>query len=57
VGDVHHRFAHLVPDAQQLGLQNEFGLLVQRRERLIHEQHLGIVGEGAGDADPLLHSA
>jgi len=32
-------------------------LLVERRERLVHQQHLGIGGEGARDRDALLHSA
>src|SRR5207244_7848831 len=57
MGDVHDRLAQLVPDAQQLGLQNELGLLIEGGERLVHEQHLGISGEGARDADALLHAA
>src|SRR3546814_1715902 len=33
------------------------GLLVDRRERLVHQQHLGVDGEGAGKADALAHAA
>src|SRR5438128_23981 len=57
MGDVHDRLAQLVPDAQQLGLQNQLGLLVEGGERLVHEQHLGISGEGARDAAARLHAA
>ena len=30
---------------------------VERGERLVHEQHVGVGGEGAGEADALLHAA
>ena len=42
---------------QQLGLHGLARLRVERAERLVHQQHLGIDGERAGDADALLHAA
>ncbi len=33
------------------------GLRVDAGERLVHQQHVGIVGERADDADALLHAA
>ena len=40
------------PLAQLLALH-----LVERRERLVHQEHRGVVGDGAGDVDPLDHPA
>jgi hypothetical protein len=57
VGDEHDRQPVFLPDRQQLLLQQPPGLLVHRPERLVHEQHLRLHREGAGDADPLLHAA
>src|SRR3546814_15321766 len=42
---------------QQVLLELAPGLLVDRRERLVHQQHLGVDGEGAGKADALAHDA
>ncbi len=42
---------------KQLLLQDGAVLLVERRERLVHQQDLGIVGEGARDRDALAHAA
>ena len=42
---------------EQFSLHGFARLRVERAERLIHEQHLGIDGERAGDADALLHPA
>ena len=33
------------------------GLGVDRRKRLVHQEDLRLVGEGACDRDPLLHPA
>ena len=30
---------------------------IERRERLVHQQDVGVGGEGAGEADALLHAA
>ena len=56
VRDVDHRLPELGPDAEDLLLHDRARLCVERGERLIHQEHLGIVGERAGDADPLLHA-
>ena len=47
----------LEPDALQLEVHVFARHGVERSERLVHEQHRGIVDEGAGDGDPLLHAA
>ena len=57
VGDEHDGLLLLVPDAQQLLLQQQLVLRVERRERLVHQQDFRIVGEGARDGDALLHAA
>jgi hypothetical protein len=57
VGDEHDRLLVFVPDAQQFLLQQGTVLLVERRERLVHQQHLGVGGESARDRDALLHAA
>src|SRR5680860_623382 len=57
VSDVDDGLLGLVPDAQQLALQQCLVLLVQGGERLVHQQHVGIVGEGTRDRDALLHAA
>ena len=43
--------------AEQLVLQRLAGLRVERGERLVHQQHVRLVGEAAGDRDALLHAA
>ena len=30
---------------------------VEGAERLVHEQHVGVLGEGPGQGDPLAHAA
>ena len=42
---------------QQVLLELAARLLVDGRERLVHQQHLGIDGERAGQADALAHAA
>ena len=43
-------------DADQV-LEVGAGLRVDRGERLVHQQHPRLVGQGPGDRDPLLHAA
>ena len=44
------------PDAADFFLQQLACLLIERGERLVHEQDLRIVGQRPGDADALLHA-
>jgi hypothetical protein len=44
-------------DLQQLVLQPGAGQRVQRAEGLVHQQHLGLHRQRAGDAHALLHAA
>ena len=46
-----------LPDPQQLALQIFARLGVERGERLVHQENVGIVGEAAGDRHALLHAA
>jgi hypothetical protein len=57
VGDEDDGDAELLADAQDQVLELEAGLRVHRRERLVHEQQVGPVGERPGDRHPLLHAA
>src|SRR3546814_21026916 len=57
MGDEEEGFALLRDQGQQVLLELAPGLLVDRRERLVHQQHLGVDGEGAGKADALAHAA
>ena len=45
------------PDPLQLALHVGAGVRVERGERLVHQQHLRLVGEHARDLDALLHAA
>ena len=45
------------PDLQEFVLQLFARQRIERAERLVHQQDIGIVGKHAGDRDPLLHSA
>src|SRR5947209_6517745 len=51
------RFLRLFPDAQEFLLQEYLVLLVERGEGLVHEQDIGVLGEGARDRDALPHPA
>ncbi len=42
---------------EQLVLEAVADQRVERRERLVHQQDVGVGGERAGEADPLLHAA
>src|SRR5574337_1279880 len=57
VRDEHHRLALGLPDAQQKLLHEHAGLVVERAEGLVHEQDLGVVGQGPGNRRALLHAA
>jgi hypothetical protein len=56
VRHVHDELAVVLPDLQELLLQNEPGLGIERAERLIEQQDLRIGDEGAGDAHALSHA-
>ncbi|MNN07382.1 hypothetical protein D3C81_1202060 [compost metagenome] len=56
VGDHEHRLPGGRADLQQLVLNHPAGQRIQRAERLVHQQHLRLHGEGAGDTDALLHA-
>ena len=53
----HDGGARLGRDAHELGLHLLARHLVERAERLVHEQQPGLLGERAGDRDALLHAA
>ena len=57
VGDEDHRLLGLRPELQQLLVQMVAHDLVERAERLVHQQQVGIEGERAGDRGALLHAA
>ena len=52
-----HGRALLLPDAGQLLLQGHARLRIDAGERLVHQQHVGLVGERPHHADALLHAA
>ena len=53
----HDRLARLAVDAGRSPLQRVAGDRIERAERLVHQQQLGIGGQRAGDADTLLLAA
>ena len=57
MGHEHDRGARLGADAQELGLHALARHLVERAERLVHEQQPRLLGERARDRDALLHAA
>ena len=46
-----------LPDFQDQLLQDGAGERVDRAERLVHQQHVGLADQRARDADALLHAA
>ncbi len=50
-------FFSSLEQAQQILLELAPGLLVDRGERLVHQQDLGVDRERAGEPDPLAHAA
>ena len=57
VGDEQDRRAGLPPDPLQLVVHDVAGHGVQRAEGLVHEQHVGLLGQRPGQGDPLAHAA
>ncbi|MNT87713.1 hypothetical protein D3C72_2281620 [compost metagenome] len=57
MGDKYNRLPRLLPDLQQLILQQLPGLGIDSPEGLIHQQYLRIVCERAGNGHALLHAA
>ena len=47
----------LAPDPLELVVQQVAGHGVERAERLVHEQHVGVLRERPGQRDPLAHAA
>ena len=57
VGDHEHGLVRGLHDLQKLVLDGAAGQCIERAEGLVEQQHLGLDGKGAGDADALLHAA
>ena len=57
VGDHEDGAALGLPDALDLVGEVGAGERVERGERLVHQEHLGLHGERAGDGDALAHAA
>ena len=57
VGDVHEGDADLGLDPLELDLHLPAQLEVQRAQRLVEQQHAGLVDQGAAERDPLLLAA
>ena len=49
-------FCSASPDAEQLAAHDQPRDRVERAERLVEEQHVGIDGQGAGHLDALFHA-
>ena len=57
VGDQHHRLLFLRPDVLDFGLQLGAGQRVERRQRLVEQQHFRVHGERARHRHALAHAA
>ncbi len=57
VGDEHDGLAALAPDPLDVLVELVAGQGVERREGLVHQQHLRIGRERTGERHPLLHAA
>ena len=57
VGDEDDGLAELPPEPQNQPLHLLARQRVERPERLVHQDHLGLVGEAARERHPLLHAA
>ena len=57
MGDEDRGHAGALPDLQQLVLKLLAGECVERAERLIHQENIGVVGEHARDRHALFHAA
>ena len=52
-----HGLAGLLPDVEQVVAHAGAGLLVERRERLVHQDQARVLRQPARDRDPLAHAA
>ena len=57
VGHEHHRAPQLGPDLEQVVLHEIARLHVERAERLVHQDDLGVVDHRHGQRHPLAHAA
>ena len=57
VGHEHDRLAAEIPEPEQVLLQVQAGLRIERAERLVHQDDRRIVGERADQRGPLAHAA
>ncbi len=57
VGHEENRQTCFSDDAFELAVQQVTGDRVERAERLVHQQHVGILREGTGQRDALTHAA
>jgi hypothetical protein len=57
VGDEDHGLVQLAPQRQQVVVEAEAGDLVECRERLVHQQDVGIGDQRARQRHPHLHAA
>ncbi len=57
MGDEHHRHAQLAPQRDQIVVELEPRDLVERRKRLVHQQHARRGDQRARDRDPHPHAA
>ncbi len=57
MGDENHRLLFVVEQSDEVFLELAPCLLVDRREGLVHEQHVGVDGQRAGEPDALAHAA
>ena len=57
MGDEQNGLRPFRPDAQQLEAHFIAGERIKRRERLVHQQNVGIEQQRPGDGDALLHAA
>ena len=56
VGDEQDRGPGLPPDPLELVVQDVAGHGVERAEGLVHEQHVGVLGQRPGQGHPLAHA-
>ena len=57
VGDEHDRGPGALPDPLELVVEDVAGHGVEGAERLVHEQHVGVLGQRPGHGHPLAHAA
>ena len=57
MGDEQDRRAGFLPDVEDLEIEHVAGHLVERPERLVHQQQFGFADQRPGDRHPLAHAA